>query len=37
MLSKYDAGASAWYCLQEPGLSWSMIGHAFVFAGVSPK
>ena len=35
--SKYDAGASAWYCSQEPFYIWSISGQAFVLAGVSPK
>src|SRR5580765_7091751 len=35
--AKYAAGASAWYWWQEPFWIWSMIGQAFVFAGVSPN
>src|SRR5436190_9451444 len=34
---KYFAGALAWYCAHAPFDSLSMIGHAFVFAGVSPN
>ena len=34
---KYAADAPQWYCAAEPGDSLFMIGHAFVFAGVSPK
>ena len=37
MLLKYEAGASAWYCVQEPFVSLSMTAQAFVLAGVSPK
>jgi hypothetical protein len=34
---KYAVEAFAWYCAHEPFESLFMIGHAFVFAGVSPK
>ena len=34
---KYAAEAPQWYFAAEPGDSLFMIGHAFGFAGVSPK
>src|SRR5260370_35652927 len=37
MVSKYVPGASAWYCAQEPGWSFSISAQALVLTGVSPK
>src|SRR4029079_7558462 len=34
---KYRSGAFAWYCAHEPLDSLSMIAHAFLLTGVSPK
>src|SRR5207245_795474 len=34
---KYALGALAWYWVHEPAWILFMNGHAFVFAGVSPK
>src|SRR6476646_4647483 len=34
---KYLSGAFAWYCAHEPLDSLSMIAHALLFTGVSPK
>src|SRR2546430_3083645 len=37
MESKYEPGAFAWYCAQEPACSASICAHAWVLTGVSPK
>ena len=34
---KYAGDAPQWYWAADPFDSLSMIGHAFVFTGVSPK
>src|ERR1700694_5889222 len=37
MVSKYEPGASAWYCAHEPAESFSISAQAFVLTGVSPN